>query len=84
MLRLCAALAEKERRMISDRTKSALAAKKAAGATLGNPHNLAHAGYLGRTALMMAPIGLCILCSRSFRPIDKPLARYGEATAYLA
>src|SRR4051794_30240070 len=37
MLHLYAALAEKERRLISERTKAALAAKKAAGASLGNP-----------------------------------------------
>jgi DNA invertase Pin-like site-specific DNA recombinase len=38
MLHLYAALAEKERTLISQRTKAALAAKKAAGAVLGNPH----------------------------------------------
>ena len=54
MLHLYAALAEKERRMISERTKAALAAKKATGAALGNPHNLAHAGNLGRAALIEA------------------------------
>jgi DNA invertase Pin-like site-specific DNA recombinase len=37
MLHLYAALAEKERRLISERTKAALAAKKASGARLGNP-----------------------------------------------
>jgi DNA invertase Pin-like site-specific DNA recombinase len=37
MLHLYAALAEKERALISARTKAALAAKKAAGARLGNP-----------------------------------------------
>src|SRR6266550_4492696 len=37
MLHLYAALAEKERVLISARTKAALAAKKAAGAKLGNP-----------------------------------------------
>jgi DNA invertase Pin-like site-specific DNA recombinase len=54
MLHLYAALAEKERRLIAERTKAALAAKKAAGARLGNPHNLAHAGKLGRAALIDA------------------------------
>jgi DNA invertase Pin-like site-specific DNA recombinase len=48
MLHLYAALAEKERRLISERTKAALAAKKAAGARLGNPRNVAQAGELGR------------------------------------
>ncbi len=37
MLHLYAALAEKERGLISARTKAALAAKKATGAKLGNP-----------------------------------------------
>jgi hypothetical protein len=48
MLHLYAALAEKERRLISERTKAALTAKKAQGARLGNPDNLAAAGCLGR------------------------------------
>jgi len=49
MLHLFAALAEKERRLISERTRAALQAKKAAGARLGNPVNLTDAGSLGRT-----------------------------------
>jgi DNA invertase Pin-like site-specific DNA recombinase len=48
MLHLYAALAEKERRLISERTKAALAAKKASGAKLGNPSNIAEAGVCGR------------------------------------
>jgi DNA invertase Pin-like site-specific DNA recombinase len=39
MLHLYAALAEKERRLISKRTKAALAAKKERGAKLGNSTN---------------------------------------------
>ena len=39
MLHLYAALAEKERRLIGERTRSALAARKAQGARLGNPRN---------------------------------------------
>ena len=39
MLHLYAALAEKERRLIAERTKAALAVRKASGARLGNPHN---------------------------------------------
>src|SRR5829696_6526537 len=49
MLHLYAALAEKERRLISERTKAALAAKKASGITLGNPRNIAQAGRIGRS-----------------------------------
>ena len=51
MLHLYAALAEKERRLISERTRLALGAKKAAGARLGNPRNLNEAGARGRRTL---------------------------------
>jgi len=40
MLHLYAALAEKERRLISERTKAALAIRKANGGKLGNPATL--------------------------------------------
>jgi DNA invertase Pin-like site-specific DNA recombinase len=52
MLYIYAALAEKERCMISERTRAALAARKWQGARLGNPSNLAAAGVIGaaRTA----------------------------------
>lgn len=43
MLHLYAALAEKERKLISERTKAALAAKRAQGVKLGNRTNLADA-----------------------------------------
>ena len=49
MLHLYAALAEKERRLIAERTRAALAAKKAGGVRLGNPRNIAQAGEVGRT-----------------------------------
>jgi len=52
MLHLYAALAEKERRLISERTKAALAAKKERGAKLGNPTNIAQAGQAGRRIQM--------------------------------
>src|SRR3954449_8153688 len=48
MLHLYAALAEKERRLISERTKAALAARKAKGGRLGNPRNIEEAGRVGR------------------------------------
>ena len=48
MLHLYAALAEKERRLISERTSAAVAARKANGGSLGNPSNIAEAGRLGR------------------------------------
>ena len=48
MLHIYAALAEKERRLISERTKSALAVRKASGARLGNPRNASEAAALGR------------------------------------
>ncbi len=47
MLHIYAALAEKERGMIADRTRAALAAKKAQGAKLGNRTNLGEAQAKG-------------------------------------
>lgn len=47
MLHVYAALAEKERHLIADRTRAALAAKKAQGAALGNKTNLADAQAKG-------------------------------------
>jgi DNA invertase Pin-like site-specific DNA recombinase len=51
MLHLYAALAEKERRSISERTKAALAAKRAQGIKLGNRSNAARAAAKGHQAL---------------------------------
>ena len=53
MLHIYAALAEKERRMISERTRAALAARKRQGAQLGNPTNLDQAGRAGAMATAM-------------------------------
>jgi DNA invertase Pin-like site-specific DNA recombinase len=54
MLHLYAALAEKERRLISERTKAALAVRKASGSKLGNPINIREAGDMGRATLLAA------------------------------
>jgi DNA invertase Pin-like site-specific DNA recombinase len=54
MLHLYAALAEKERSLIAERTKAALASKRASGARLGNPTNLPLAGALGRATQVAA------------------------------
>ena len=50
MLHLYAALAEKERRQISERTKAALAARKKRGTRLGNPSSARKAAAAGRQA----------------------------------
>ncbi len=50
LLHLYAALAQKERTLISERTKAALARRKAQGVRLGNPTNLAEAGAKGGAA----------------------------------
>jgi DNA invertase Pin-like site-specific DNA recombinase len=54
MLHLYAALAEKERRLISERTKAALAIRKAGGGKLGNRSNIRQAGEKGRASLVAA------------------------------
>jgi DNA invertase Pin-like site-specific DNA recombinase len=56
MLHIYAALAEKERALISARTKAALAAKKAQGALLGNRKNLGEAQAKGRAANRAAAV----------------------------
>jgi DNA invertase Pin-like site-specific DNA recombinase len=54
MLHLYAAQAEKERRLIAERTKAALAVRKASGAKLGNPTNIREAGEIGRATAIAA------------------------------
>jgi DNA invertase Pin-like site-specific DNA recombinase len=51
MLHLYAVLAEKERALISERIRAALAAKKAQGALLGNRTNLAEARQKGQETI---------------------------------
>jgi len=54
MLHVYAALAEKERAMISTRTKAALAAARARGTRLGNPNGAAHLQGLGNASAIEA------------------------------
>jgi DNA invertase Pin-like site-specific DNA recombinase len=56
VLHLYASLAEKERRLISERTKVALAVKKASGVILGNRTNLSDAQIKGREARELASV----------------------------
>jgi DNA invertase Pin-like site-specific DNA recombinase len=76
MLHLYAALAEKERRLISERTKAALAAKKASGAKLGNPSNIAAAGVCGRQIQIAAADQF----ASGLLPIIEAIRRTGATT----
>ena len=73
MLHLYAALAEEERRTISQRTKDALAAKKAKGVKLGNPKLVKAAAKRDKK---LEPI-LKELEGQSLRAIAKELDRRG-------
>ncbi len=92
MLHIYAALAEKERRMISERTRAALQARKKQGNKLGNPTNLSEAGKKGarstaegarRFADNVAPVILQIKGSgvASLRGIAAALNARGVRTA---
>ena len=92
LLHLYAALAEKERALISERTRVALARKKAQGALLGNRSNLAQAQAMGQRANAVAadsfarnvlPIIRQIQASgiSSLRGIARALDARGIATA---
>lgn len=85
MLNLFAALAENERRLIGERTKAALHAKRAAGARLGNPANLRATGRSGRAfqarSLKAGPA--LPRCRVRCRPYDPASAVYALATTIL-
>ena len=65
MLHLYAALAEKERRLISERTRAALQAMRPVANWLVNPTNLRAAGEAGRAVQRQVWINLCAECCRS-------------------
>src|SRR5258705_9386439 len=72
MHHLYAALAEKERRLISERTRNALAAKKAQGIKLGNRRNILEAGAVGR---QVQADDACRVATTS----NRPLLQYGHS-----
>jgi DNA invertase Pin-like site-specific DNA recombinase len=76
MLHLYAALAEKGRRLISEHTKAALAAKKASGAKLGNPSNIASAGVCGRQIQIAAADQF----ASGLLPVTEAIRRTGTTT----
>jgi DNA invertase Pin-like site-specific DNA recombinase len=76
MLHLYAALAEKERRLISDRTKAALAQRKAQGALLGNRSNASEAAARGREVQRVEADRL----AAAFLPIIEKLRAQGATT----
>ena len=73
MLHLYAALAEKERRQISERTKSALASRKLQGTRLGNPTSAGQAAAAGRTVQVRAADQF----AETIRPVIASLRKTG-------
>ena len=86
MLHIYAAFAEEERRMISERTKAALAAAKARGVKLGNPHiEVAHAKSRAAADAFAAQVRPMITALRAegltLRAIAARLTELGVETA---
>jgi DNA invertase Pin-like site-specific DNA recombinase len=79
ILHLFAALAEKERALISVRTKAALAAAKARGVQLGNP-NLAQARNAAHKAAAAANEAAADQHAATVLPIIKQIKRAGART----
>ena len=76
MLHVYAALAEKERALISSRTRVALQAKKAAGAMLGNRTNLAEA----RAKACAAQAGTADVFASNVLPVIQDMQAKGITT----
>jgi hypothetical protein len=66
----------RKRRLISERTKAALAAKKGSGAKLGNPSNIAAAGVCGRQIQIAAADQF----ASGLLPIIEAIRRTGATT----
>ena len=86
LLHVYAAFAEEERRMISERTKAALAAAKARGVKLGNPHiEVAHAKTVANAEAFAASVRPTIAALRAegltLRKIADRLNAQGLLTA---
>jgi DNA invertase Pin-like site-specific DNA recombinase len=81
MLHIYAAVAEQERRMISERTRVALAQKKAQGAILGNRTNLPEASAKGRAANRAAAVAFAGNVLPIVREIEASGARTLRAIA---
>ena len=79
ILHLFAALAEKERALISVRTKAALAAAKARGVTLGNP-KLSEARQAAHRAAAVANEAAADQHAASVLPIIRQIRRAGATT----
>jgi len=79
MLHLYAALAEKERRLISERTKAALEARRKSGTRLGNQINPAEAAAVGRAV----SVAEADRFAKSVMPVVEEIRR-GGITSYRA
>ena len=79
LLHLYAALAEKERRLISERTRAALAVAKARGQRLGNPNGAAalHRAGKGNAAAVGALKLSADAYAAKLRPVIEGLQRRG-------
>lgn len=82
MLHLYAALAEKERHLISERTKAALAAAKARGVKLGNPNGAAAIRRAGKgTGAAVAALKAgADAHARQLAPVIRHLQAEGQAS----